>query len=245
MAHNTHHTQHPELPDDPNSPDLIRAALLLKKIWDLDPELRPLPKPTLSDSPDQLSPQHEDPNMLPALERHQRKCAVCHHPDREEIEEEFIYWHNVRQLAKDHDIGDHRSIYSHARAFGLIELRRENRRAMLDRILEAGPDQVGAHGVIEAIRAYNCLTDDNRWVEPPTRVEYSINRVADQSKDARPISTEGSETPQDQNIPDPTPSADPEPASTIPEPPDIIQPEPPPLPVWNGRFASSYGNPRR
>ena len=45
---------------------------------------------------------------------------------------------------------------------------------MLDRILENGPGKVTPHSVIQAIRAYSCLTDDNRWIDPPTRVEYAI-----------------------------------------------------------------------
>jgi hypothetical protein len=75
--------------------------------------------------------------------------------------------------AKEYNIQDYRSIYRHARVFGLIERRRENGRYMLDRILETLP-KVPAHAVIQAIRAYSCLTDDNRWVEPPTHVEYVI-----------------------------------------------------------------------
>jgi hypothetical protein len=112
--------------------------------------------------------------MLPVQDRHQRKCAVCRHPDRDEIEEEFIHWHDVWHLAKKYNIQDYRSIYRHARVFGLIERRRENRRYMLDRVLESFPSGANAQSVIQAIRAYSCLTDDNRWVEPPTRVEYVI-----------------------------------------------------------------------
>jgi hypothetical protein len=30
--------------------------------------------------------------MKAALERHSRKCIICHHPEREAIEEEFLHW---------------------------------------------------------------------------------------------------------------------------------------------------------
>jgi hypothetical protein len=175
--------------DDPDEdPEFIKAALLLQKIWDLYPDSRPSrdfgtqrnsPKPLPAEETEeqcasQLITGQEDSTMLPVQDRHQRKCAVCRHPDRDEIEEEFIHWHDVWHLAKKYNIQDYRSIYRHARVFGLIERRRENRRYMLDRVLESFPSGANAQSVIQAIRAYSCLTDDNRWVEPPTRVEYTI-----------------------------------------------------------------------
>jgi len=30
--------------------------------------------------------------MKAALERHSRRCIICHHPEREAIEEEFLHW---------------------------------------------------------------------------------------------------------------------------------------------------------
>jgi hypothetical protein len=168
------------VPDDDDSPEFIEAALLLQKIWDLHPDSRPVPKRNspeplpAEESEEQANSQQENLTMLPVQDRHQRKCAVCRHPDRDEIEEEFIHWHDVWHLAKKYNIQDYRSIYRHARVFGLIERRRENRRYMLDRVLESFPSSTNANSVIQAIRAYSCLTDDNRWVEPATRVEYTI-----------------------------------------------------------------------
>jgi hypothetical protein len=174
--------QNPDLvPDDePDDPEFIKAALLLQKIWDLYPDSRPVPKRNspeplpAEESEEQANSQQENLTVLPVKDRHQRKCAVCRHPDRDEIEEEFINWHDVWHLAKEYNIQDYRSLYRHARVFGLIERRRENRRYMLDRVLESFPSGANAHSVIQAIRAYSCLTDDNRWVEPATRVEYVI-----------------------------------------------------------------------
>ena len=186
--------------------------------------------------------------MLPAEERHQRKCAVCRHPNREEIEEEFIHWHDVWFLAKDYNIQDYRSIYRHARVFGLIERRRENRRYMLDRVLESFPSKATAYSVIQALRAYSCLTDDNRWVEPPTRVEYAItaNRAQNPPLESESISP-GGKSPTVLDIPTP---ADSEPAAADSEPAPTSGPThsepiseavpthsgPPNLPTWNGRF---------
>ncbi len=175
--------------------------------------------------------------MLPVEDRHQRKCVVCHHPDREEIEEEFIHWRDVYYLAKQYDIRDCRSIDRHARALGLVERRRENRRYMLDRILESGPGKVTAQAVINAIRAYSCLTDDNRWVEPPTRVEYAIttNRPPNSPPDRAQPQQRDPEILDVPNDPEPVPTNS---GPTHSEPRTIVgSPTPPPnLPTWNGRF---------
>jgi hypothetical protein len=249
---NTDHNPDPVPDDDPDDPEFIKAALLLQKIWDSNPDSRPVPKRNSPETlpaqqlAEQSSTQKEDLNMLPAEERHQRKCLVCHHPDREEIEEEFIHWRDVWYLAKQYDIADPRSIDRHARAFGLVERRRENRRYMLDRILENGPGKVTPDSVIQAIRAYSCLTDDNRWVEPPTRVEYAIttNRPQNPPPDLEPprtelrdaavrdIPTNSGSVPEDSE-PVPTSSG-----PTHSEPITIVGSATPPpnLPTWNGRF---------
>jgi|SRR5580658_5800830 hypothetical protein len=187
----------PDSPDqdpdqEPDSPEFIQAALLLERIWEAYPHTRPNPAPGEPPPADpkqkQKDPneQKEDFTMLPAEERHRRKCLICRHPDREEIEEEFVNWHDVWYLAKHYNISDHRSIYRHARATGLIVRRRENMRQVLDSIIERRPDRVTADSVIRAIRAYSCLTDDNRWVEPSSRVEFAVTKPAPQSQKAPP-----------------------------------------------------------
>src|ERR1700732_80037 len=35
-----------------------------------------------------------------ALNRHARKCVVCHPPDRDAIEEEFIHWRSPYEIAR-------------------------------------------------------------------------------------------------------------------------------------------------
>lgn len=109
-------------------------------------------------------------------ERHRRKCSVCRHPDREEIEQEFIRWQEPWAIARDYRIDDYRSIYRHAQVFGLIERRRANMRPALDRIIEQTPDHVSADAIIRAIRAQACLTDDSRWIEPSAQVVFTTSR---------------------------------------------------------------------
>jgi hypothetical protein len=120
----------------------------------------------------QLAEQRKLASM-PPLERHQRKCAICHHPDREEIEELFLHWHQPYSTAHHYKVPP-RSLYRHAHATGLYLIRQQNLRSVLDRFLERVHDAtVSGDSIIRAIRAYSCLTPNNKWVEPPTRVIYS------------------------------------------------------------------------
>jgi hypothetical protein len=114
------------------------------------------------------------------LERHARKCYICHHPHREAIEEEFLHWHRVIWIAQQYDIPDHRSIYRHARAVGLIQARRENLHSALDNIVEQSDGiNASASDVLKAIRAYSCLDPaTGRWTEPRKEVAmtYTIQQ---------------------------------------------------------------------
>jgi hypothetical protein len=107
------------------------------------------------------------------LRRHRRKCVVCHHPEREEIEEEYINWQDVWQIARQYEITDYRSIHLHARAYGLVQARRENVCSALDNIVQkSATAKVTGDMVIRAIRAYSCLTEAGEWVEPSEGVVF-------------------------------------------------------------------------
>jgi hypothetical protein len=60
------------------------------------------------------------PDSAESLGRHERKCTVCNHPDREVIEEEFLRWYVPEDIARDHDIPYASAIYRHAHATGLF-----------------------------------------------------------------------------------------------------------------------------
>jgi len=108
------------------------------------------------------------------LRRHRYECVVCHHPDREEIEEEYINWHDVWQIARKYKITDCRSIHLHARAYGLVQARRENVRSALDNIVhKSATAKVTGDMVIRAIRAYSCLTETGEWIEPAEGVVFA------------------------------------------------------------------------
>jgi hypothetical protein len=54
------------------------------------------------------------------LGRHSAGCKICSHPDREEIERDFVNWRSPAVIAKEHGLKDRTSVYRHAHALGLV-----------------------------------------------------------------------------------------------------------------------------
>jgi len=122
-----------------------------------------------------------------SLERHRRKCSICNHPDREEIEERFTHWRNLGSIVEDFNLDDIRVIYRHAHATGLYDVRRRNYLFTIENILECGEDiELTASAYIKAVRAYACLCDTVRWTEPATRVQHDYHIHTDSSAAAPP-----------------------------------------------------------
>jgi len=173
--------------------------------------------------------KQNDPEAVEFLARHSRKCAICHHPDREDIEDAFLRWRATWYIQRTFELDDARCIYSHARAFGLIERRRENLLPAIDNIVEQSRDVVpSADAVLRAIRAYSCLDNYGRWTDPPSRVVFTASKDSPTGPLGPAISTPAFET---NTIPAPetdqseAPVLSPGPSDT-PEPPPSPGPEP-------------------
>lgn len=107
------------------------------------------------------------------LRRHRRKCVICRHKKREAIEEAFIHWHSPQYIAIGFRVSE-RTLYRHAHALDLFSRRQGKVRSALEHILERAEEaEVTADSVIRAVRAYACLHDDGRWVEPASNVVFS------------------------------------------------------------------------
>ena len=113
------------------------------------------------------------------LERRSRRCIICHHPEREAIEEEFVHWRSPSRLAHDYKLSDYRTVYRHARAAGLLLQRRERLHSALDAFVES-VDDVTFTGdtILRAMRAYSCIDSHGRWTEIPTQVQFSTSNGA-------------------------------------------------------------------
>lgn len=102
------------------------------------------------------------------LDRHARKCAVCNHPQREEIEDDFLGWCEPAGIAEEYELPSRSTLYHHAHATGLMARRRQNLRIVAERILECvGTAEVNGNTVLRAMRIYAHITDDGEWIEPP------------------------------------------------------------------------------
>ena len=130
----------------------------------------PARKPRSQPHSPQTTASAEPPVETP-YERHARKCAICHHEDRAEIEQSFMHWVSLREIAYSFELRTSDSIRRHAIATGLDDLRTRSVRCALrraiERIGEATPTMTG---MIQAIRALSCLDDEGRWLEPTRRV---------------------------------------------------------------------------
>jgi hypothetical protein len=100
------------------------------------------------------------PDTTNSLGRHERKCTICEHPDREAIEQEFLHWYSPEYIARAYNIVQPSAIYRHAHALGLLERRRHMLRFALEPLIEQA-NLVGANAstVIRAIRTYARLDD--------------------------------------------------------------------------------------
>jgi hypothetical protein len=110
------------------------------------------------------------------LGRHQSGCKTCSHPQREEIERDFIAWKSPTVVVKEYGLADRTSIYRHAHALGLFAKRSRNVRAALERIIErAGEVPVNATAVVQAVATYARINAEGRLVERSERV--SLNEL--------------------------------------------------------------------
>ena len=111
---------------------------------------------------------------LTSLERHARKCQICKHPDREEIDQEFLRWQHPIFIAEEFNLPETRIIYAHARATGLFDRRGQNVRCALEFFIEEA-NRVDPSGdtIVRAIRAYTRINARGEWHEPPSHMIYT------------------------------------------------------------------------
>ena len=120
----------------------------------------------------------KDESQEAFLKRHSRKCQVCHHPERDAIEGAFVMWRRPKGIAEVYRLrGD--SLYRHAVALDLFSRRRNNFRSVLENIMERGVEtEITGETILGAVKAYACLDDSNRWIEPTSNVIFSTKRHA-------------------------------------------------------------------
>jgi hypothetical protein len=154
-------------------------------------------------------PNRDESSALPDLKRHARKCAICHHPNRADIESAFVSWRNADLIQSDYDLPNYHTIHRHARAQGLYERRRQNLRFAAELLIEhadqAKPDP---NVILRAIHACARITDYGEWVEP-------VRRVIMTSGDRQPASAPSTQPAPELELPQPVPETSPHAQSLI------------------------------
>jgi hypothetical protein len=105
------------------------------------------------------------PDSPISLGRHERKCEVCNHPDREAIEQEFLRWYAVEDIAIDHDIANTSSIYRHGH--------RMIRVALEPLIEQATCVKASASTIISAVRTYARVNSAGEWISARSKAQES------------------------------------------------------------------------
>lgn len=100
------------------------------------------------------------------LARHECACTICKHPQREEIERDFIAWRSPLAIAQEYGLSDRATVYRHARAYNLFAKRQRNVRTALEHIIEkAGLVDANASAVVAAVQAYAKINAAGQWVD--------------------------------------------------------------------------------
>jgi hypothetical protein len=133
-----------------------------------------------------------------SLARHSRKCSVCHHKDREFIDDDYLRWISPESIARQYKISHHSVVYRHADATGLRTQRRASLRATLEHFIEEAENvRVTAHSLVSAVRLYAQINDQGQWT-PPTRrhiVEHHYVGLPAEAGVPEPTKTKSTATP--------------------------------------------------
>jgi hypothetical protein len=120
--------------------------------------------------------------------RHGRKCTVCHHKDREFIDQDYLRWLSPKKIAREYKISHHSAVYRHADATGLRAQRRASLRATLENFIEQAESvRATAGSVVAAVRLYAQINDQGQWV-PPVRRHIVEHRYVDERSQDQPSS---------------------------------------------------------
>jgi hypothetical protein len=128
----------------------------------------------------------------PDLERHARKCEICHHPNREEIEEGFVNWRPADRLARVFNVqGQSDAIYRHASALGLYDRRLQNSRRVVELIMECATlCNPSASDVLRAFAIHARLTG-----QPDVSIPHTLNIIVTRRWEPAPESQPLQEAP--------------------------------------------------
>jgi hypothetical protein len=105
------------------------------------------------------------------LSYHSRKCSICRHPQRAEIEQAFLDWDCLSSITAEYHLPGRAALYRHARAVGLFARRNRGLRGALARIIEKASEvEPDALSIVRAIEVFARINDDGEWIAPPPQL---------------------------------------------------------------------------
>ncbi len=98
-----------------------------------------------------------------ALLRHARKCPICNHARRADIECDFLSWRSAHEIVREYELPHYSEIHRHADALNLVLRRNENARAALGSLAERAEGASAADDAnVRDVRVHDCVTDGSR-----------------------------------------------------------------------------------
>jgi hypothetical protein len=132
-----------------------------------------------------------DHKPSPDPDRHRRKCKICRHPNRDEIERDYLQWRTSRDIARSFGITDHTVIFRHAWATGLYQQRQRIIAYALHPLLEQSEDvfiKATPSSIISAVQTYSQINNEGRRIrsKPVTNIYITDPKGLDPSRHSRP-----------------------------------------------------------
>ena len=138
---------------------------------------------------------NSDRKLSPDPDRHRRKCKICRHPQRDEIERDYLQWRTSRDIARSFGITDHTVIFRHAWATGLYQRRQRIIAYALHPLLEQSEDvfiKATPGAIISAVQTYSQINDEGRRIRHKPVTHVYIESPKDESATKlRPPKREG------------------------------------------------------
>ncbi len=160
--------------------------------------------PEQSPSAPAAPPSPSDPSSPPDFSRHSRRCSICAHPDRDDIEGDFVRWRSPQQIAREYNLPDRFSVYRHAHYAGLFQRRKRQVARVLESFLESAESCPieAADMIIRATRLYVRINEHGDWVEAP-RTQYFITGTMEPAEPSAPSPTLSTDPSSDPASPEP------------------------------------------
>jgi hypothetical protein len=106
------------------------------------------------------------------LKYHRLRCEICRHDLCQQIEEAFLQWRSPKVIMHCFGIKTETSIYHHAHALGLFDLRnRSLSHALANIIEEVDTVRPTTQDILRAVYALAHINSEGQWVQPTNKSE--------------------------------------------------------------------------